>query len=99
MLMGSKKINPEDVNRLIEVYGFLEKLLEGRVWAIGDKVTLADFAVIPMITGCEVVAPVDGKRFPNIVRYMEKVKQLPYYHRTQKGDDIFKKEFLARLNS
>uniref|UniRef100_A0A1Y1KQ51 Glutathione transferase n=1 Tax=Photinus pyralis TaxID=7054 RepID=A0A1Y1KQ51_PHOPY len=98
MLMGATTINPEDVDRLIEVYGLLETLLKGRVWAAGDKVTLADFALIPLVSGSEVVAEYDRKQFPNIIRYLEKAKSLPYYNRNQKGDEMFKTEVLRRLN-
>ncbi|KAK4877094.1 hypothetical protein RN001_009600 [Aquatica leii] len=99
MLKGVKEIFSADTNEMINVYGYLEKLLEGRVWATGDKLTLADFALIPLVTSAHIAVPIDENKFPNITAWLNRAKQLPYYHCNAEGNEEFKTQFLERLHS
>ncbi|KAK4877096.1 hypothetical protein RN001_009602 [Aquatica leii] len=99
MLKGAKEISSADTNEMITTYGYLEKLLEGRTWATGDKLTLADFALIPMVTSTHIVIPIDKNKFPNITAWLNRAERLPYYHINAEGDEEFKTQFFERLHS
>lgn len=75
---------------LVEGYSSLEKLLEGRTYATGDQVTVADFSLIATITSSNVFVPIASNRYPKIVEWISKMQQLPYYaEANQAGLDKF----------
>ncbi|KAF5270031.1 hypothetical protein FQR65_LT05830 [Abscondita terminalis] len=99
MLHGVKEMHPDNVKAVIDTYEMLDKLLEGRIWATGDKLTLADFALLPILTSSDTPIPVDENKFSNLKAWMGRCKQLPYYERNEKGNEEFKRMFLEKMHS
>ena len=59
-------------------------------WAAGDTFTLADCAAAPALFYADMVAPFAGT-YPNLVAYLERLKQRPSYARTlQEAEPCFK---------
>jgi glutathione S-transferase len=60
-----------------------EQDMARRVWATGDMFTMADCAAAPALFYADKVAPFAGK-YPNLIAYLERLKQRPSYARTLK---------------
>ncbi|KAK9709185.1 Glutathione S-transferase, C-terminal domain [Popillia japonica] len=77
---GAKVVTKERIHSLTNVYNILETLLETSPYIAGKQLTIADFAVISTITSANILVPLAENRFPAIWKWIEKMKQLPYYH-------------------
>ena len=53
-------------------------------WAAGESFTLADCAAAPALFYADKVAPFAGT-YPNLVAYLDRLKQRPSYARTLQG--------------
>lgn len=85
-----KTIPQELIDESIQSYEFLEKFLEGHQWVAGDQLTLADFCLLASTTSLDVLVPIDSSKFRNVIAWIKRGQQLPYYHVNQKGLDDFK---------
>jgi len=64
--------------------------MAGRPWAMGENFTLADCAAAPALFYADKVAPFAGT-YPNLIGYLERLKQRPSYARTlQEAEPYFK---------
>ncbi|KAF5279731.1 hypothetical protein FQA39_LY05421 [Lamprigera yunnana] len=99
MMQGARKILTNDIINVTNIYEDLEKLLEGKTWAAGSNLTLADFALIPIITTAELIVPIDETKCPNLIGWIRRSKQLPYYHYDGKGLETFKTMLFNKLHS
>nr|CAD7423568.1 unnamed protein product [Timema monikensis] len=57
--------DPEKFKKLEEAFEFLEKFLTGSAWVAGDKITIADYAVIASVSTAEVVG-FHVNTYPNV---------------------------------
>lgn len=69
--------------RMATALGIAEKDMTSRTWAAGDAFTLADCAAAPALFYANWVTPFAGA-YPNLVAYLERLKQRPSYARTLK---------------
>ncbi|KAF2889165.1 hypothetical protein ILUMI_17008 [Ignelater luminosus] len=67
------------VEKIKEAYQFLEKFLQGHLWVAGDKVTIADFSLVPTTTSLEYHVKIDPKVYPNIAGWLKRAQALPYF--------------------
>ncbi|XP_055836793.1 glutathione S-transferase 1-like [Episyrphus balteatus] len=75
-------IIPEDKqNDVISGYEFLEKFLENSNYVAGENVTIADFSILATVSSLNYLVPIDGKKFPKVMQWMELMTKLPYYER------------------
>lgn len=76
---GLKEVPEEALKVVNETYGFLNTFLEKTKWIAADQLTIADFSIFTSLTTLELYVPVDTEKHPNVIRWMEQVKNLPYY--------------------
>jgi len=60
--------------------GMVDQAMAGKTWAAGESFTMADCAAAPALFYADKVAPLAG-RYPNVVAYLERLKQRPSYAR------------------
>ncbi len=60
----------------------LEAHLENRKFVVGDDWTLADYA-LALVEMFQPAMPIDWQRFPNIVRFYERMRENPHWASTQ----------------
>ncbi|KAI7815112.1 glutathione S-transferase [Rhyzopertha dominica] len=84
---GENVLSQEDVEKMQEVYQFLEAFLEGKKWVAGDSVTIADISIVLGVYCYNVVLPIDQKAFPRLTRWFKQAQELPYYDVTQIARD------------
>jgi glutathione S-transferase len=81
--------------RMAAALGIIEKEMARRdvikqSWAAGESFTLADCAAAPALFYADKVAPFAGA-YPNLVAYLDRLKQRPSYARTlQEAEPYFK---------
>ncbi|XP_060520842.1 glutathione S-transferase 1-like [Cylas formicarius] len=74
---------------IADVYDFLNKFLDNRVWLAGDSVTIADISLLATTTSLNSVIPVDAAQFPNVVRWLEGAEELPFLKVNKPGLEAF----------
>jgi glutathione S-transferase len=73
----------EDARQTLrKAYGVLEAHMAGHEWAVGDAFTMADCSAAPALFYGDKVAALDA--FPNLARYLERLKQRPSFARVLK---------------
>ena len=76
--------------RMAAALALADKHIAGRTWAMGESFTLADCAAAPALFYADKVAPFAGM-YPNLVAYLDRLKQRPSYARTlQEAEPYFK---------
>ena len=78
--------------RMATALGMAEKDMARRTWATGDTFTMADCAAAPALFYADKVTPFDGT-YPNLIAYLERLKQRPSYARVLKEAEPFFKYF------
>lgn len=85
--------NPDNLKKLEDAVGFLDKFLEGQEYSAGDSLTIADISLVATVSTLD-VADFDLTKYPNVVRWYEKVKATtPGYDINEEGLIEFKKFF------
>ena len=69
--------------RMAAALALADKHIAGRTWAMGESFTLADCAAAPALFYADKVAPFAGT-YPNLIGYLDRLKQRPSYARTLK---------------
>lgn len=77
IFQGKKQILQEKVNDVLEAYGFLNTFLEESKWVAGEEVTIADFSIYETATSLNVIVPIDKDKYPNVLRWIGQVNELP----------------------
>jgi len=62
-------------------YGWLEQYLDGRTWAVGDSVSLADCSAAPALFYADWTQRIDAERYPKLCAYRERLKAWPAFAR------------------
>jgi len=78
--------------RMAAALALADKHIAGRTWAMGESFTLADCAAAPALFYADKVAPFAGM-YPNLVAYLDRLKQRPSYARTLKEAEPYFKFF------
>lgn len=78
--------------RMAAALALAEKQMDGRAWAAGESFTLADCAAAPALFYADKVAPFAGT-YPNLIAYLDRLKQRPSYARTLKEAEPYFKFF------
>lgn len=68
---------------------FLEEYLEGRMWLVGDRETLAEHGLIPNVTTMYIVFKIAPT--PNISAWIKRAEKLPCYEANIPGLKVTKK--------
>jgi glutathione S-transferase len=64
-------------------YAMIEKMMDGKTWAMGDDYGLVDCAASPALFYADCVLPIDGK-MPNLKAYFDRLMSRPSYARALK---------------
>ncbi|KAJ3663892.1 hypothetical protein Zmor_008111 [Zophobas morio] len=91
-------IDKRDLDDMIEAYTFLERFLQGKKWATGDFVTLADYSLGASISSIGVLVPIDPNKFPNVTAWLKRLENLPEYEANRDGLALFSLIFKKRLS-
>lgn len=92
-LRYGKEPDEEQFKKVQEGIGWLDGFLEGKEWAAGDELTIADFALAATYSSFD-AAGFDGSAYPNVINWFEKCKaELPGYEVNQEGLNEFKQLF------
>lgn len=95
IFMG-KPEEPEKIEPLKTALGFLNSFLEGQKWACGDKMTIADLALVATIATFDISAGMNLSGYPNIVRWYKQCQtSIPGYEANRKGSEDFQKNFVG----
>jgi glutathione S-transferase len=78
--------------RIAAALAIAEQEMASRIWAAGESFTLADCAAAPALFYADKVAPFAGT-YPNLVAYLDRLKQRPSYARTLKEAEPYFKFF------
>ncbi|KAK4877100.1 hypothetical protein RN001_009606 [Aquatica leii] len=100
ILKTAKRIfpNKEDTADLNKVYKMIETFLESSVWISCDNVTIADFCLVSSITSFNAWEPLDARKYPKLLNWIQNLKTLPYYWVADKGTKDFEQFVSKRLN-
>jgi glutathione S-transferase len=69
-------------NELAKFAAVLDGHLAGRAWLVGDKLSLADFALAPPLMYTE-QAKLPVQQYPHIMAWYERVRQLDVWKNTE----------------
>ena len=78
--------------RMATAPGMAEQDMASRTWAAGQAFTLADCAAAPALFYVDKVAPFAGT-YPNLIAYLDRLKQRPSYARVLKEAEPYFKFF------
>ena len=78
--------------RMATALGLFDREMASSTWAMGDAFTMADCAAAPALFYANWISPLAGT-YPNLVAYLERLKQRPSYARTLKEAEPFFKYF------
>lgn len=96
LFLGETKISDEKRKQLTEAFEYLNTFLEGNDWVAGDKVTIADLAILSSLsTIVHVGANISG--YKNVAAWYERCKKLPGYDENDAGAKIFGEKVKANL--
>nr|QWJ89649.1 glutathione S-transferase e4 [Sitophilus zeamais] len=76
--------------QILDVYDYLNTVLEKQKWVTGDAVTLADISLLPTVTSLDLILPIDDNKNPHVGRWVKDAESLPYFSINQRGLDEFK---------
>lgn len=84
---------PDNFKKMEDAVGFLNTFLDGHKWACGDKMTVADFALVATISTYE-ASGFDFSKYPHVQKWFAQCKtSIPGYDINQAGVEEFKKYF------
>lgn len=81
-----------------EIYGILNTFLEKTKFIAGDDLTVADFSIIATISGIEFMIPIAKDKFPKLVDWTKRIKELPCYSPSLPGLKKFEAIVSPKLN-
>ncbi|MEZ5596971.1 MAG: glutathione S-transferase family protein [Pseudomonadales bacterium] len=68
--------------KLPRLFDYLERVLDGRIWFVGEALTIADIAVTCQLTSLRLVAGLpDARRWPGLVAHTSRVSARPSFRR------------------
>lgn len=75
MIFRGAKYDNELADKLNEALGWLDQMLEGKVFVGGDNLTIADFSMIVVITGLDAFGH-DLSPYDNVMNWYERTKKV-----------------------
>ncbi|CAH0699825.1 unnamed protein product [Spodoptera exigua] len=75
---GRKSLEQEWLDNIEEAIGFVEQFLSRTKFIALDHVTIADVTLLSHLTSVEPILPIDAKKYPKTVAWLELMKATPY---------------------
>lgn len=69
----------QKINEIAEFYDIVNKFLQDHPYVAGDNLTIADLSLITTVTTLQVYLESDATKYPNLVAWVKRLEQLPYY--------------------
>ncbi|CAB3370882.1 Hypothetical predicted protein [Cloeon dipterum] len=73
-LFSEKVRDDELIKKFLEALELLNTFLEGKLWAAGDTMTIADFALAASVSTAECFDFVDLDKYPNVNKWLPRCK-------------------------
>ncbi|CAH0546313.1 unnamed protein product [Brassicogethes aeneus] len=86
---NEKSIPQEKIDGVVEAYKILETFLQSAPWMAGQKMTVADLAIVASVTSLNAVIPIKEKECPKLVSWIKNMEALPCYSANKEGLNIF----------
>ncbi|XP_067634054.1 glutathione S-transferase 1-like [Eurosta solidaginis] len=67
------------IDMIVEVYETVNNFLKDKPYVVGNHLTIADFSLISSISTLQVYLVSDPIKYPNLVAWIKRLEQLPYY--------------------
>ncbi|KAK7072117.1 glutathione s-transferase [Halocaridina rubra] len=74
MFGGQKQFDPQQLEKVHEALGFLNKAIEGHTWAVGNHITVADHVLASTVATIDAIK-IDLKRHPSVAAWYENCKK------------------------
>ncbi|XP_011208410.1 glutathione S-transferase 1 [Bactrocera dorsalis] len=71
----------QKIDNITEVYGIVNKFLQDHPYVAGDNLTIADLSLITSISSMHAYIDSDAAKYPNLVAWIKRLEQLPYYEK------------------
>lgn len=68
----------------------IDRFVSESPYVCGNNLTIADLCLIATISSADEFVPIDPVAYPNLTKWIERMRQLPYYH---EKNEIGAKEF------
>lgn len=96
IVFQKKEADPEVAKKVEAGLEMFNTLLEGKKYAAGDNITIADLAIVATVSTMEIFNfPID--KFPNVARWLKDCKEnIVGYEVNQEGIDAFRQLMAAR---
>lgn len=88
MMKSATEIPKDKIDDMLRVYATIEHILKENSYFAGETLTLCDISLWCMMeSGCQLL-PIDEKRFPNFIKWLNKMREEnPFYELNKKGAD------------
>ncbi|CAH1644198.1 unnamed protein product [Spodoptera littoralis] len=96
VMTGKRIIKPKLIAAVEEGYEFMEAFLSRTKYIAGDHVTIADVAILAVLTSLTQIIKLDVQKYPKTSAWLENLKTAPY---CKKYDEAGANELAAYVNS
>lgn len=93
---GASTLNPDHIEGVKQAYEMLNTFLNDDPYLVGDSITFADIACISTVSSMDQVVPIDPEKYSNIIDWMNRMAELPYYDELNGQVAIKHGEFLRQ---
>lgn len=87
----------EKKEAITQAYEFLEKFLEEDLFLVGNSLTIADLCAIATTESLNTLVEIDENKYPNVVAWMKRLQELPYYSINREGAEKLAEMFHAKM--
>ncbi|XP_065366984.1 glutathione S-transferase 1 [Calliphora vicina] len=95
---GSTDCSIDKIAYIQKCWEIMEQFLKEHPYVCGDDLTIGDFCCVATITSVNEVAPIDEFKFPNLLAWLKRMSELPYYKDTnEEGAEELKRIFKEKL--
>lgn len=77
---GAAEPSPQQIDEVIEAYGFAEKYLERSSYIAAEHITVADVSCVASISSLNALVPV-GEEFPNLGKWFRMLQSQQWYEK------------------
>ncbi|XP_032511406.2 glutathione S-transferase 1-like isoform X2 [Danaus plexippus] len=99
IIEGVRKPSEKMLKEIEEAYGFLEAFLNNSKFVAGDRMTLADIAIVATVSGLRHIIAIDPKQFPKLNNWFMDMEKQPFFQKcTVPGSKILKDLLKEKLD-
>lgn len=81
LLEGKCQFSKLQYKKVENAYNLLNVLFDdSNQYIVGDSLTVADYVLSTVVTQLESILPIDKEKFGKILKWIDKMHELPYFH-------------------